>query len=124
MPGQLDKDLHDRHEEKGHQFLKNHFGDAVAEPVKLHVAAKRYLCTTDPTYDQQLSPTSLKSFKDQGGRMSLQVLREFEQNPYQQEALQLRRWDDVAKVPGKAVPTLDTYLPQYKACLADTKHTY
>jgi predicted HD phosphohydrolase len=42
---------------------------SVADPVRLHVAAKRYLCTIDLTYKARLSPTSLKSYLDQGGPM-------------------------------------------------------
>lgn len=117
MPGQLEDDLHDRHEEKAFQFLSHHFGSAVAEPVRLHVAAKRYLCTIDPAYEKQLSPTSLKSFHDQGGKMTHEELRAFEQNPYYPDALRLRRWDDIAKEPGREAPSLENYLPLLKACL-------
>lgn len=117
MPEHLEDDLHDRHEEKAYRFLQEHFGDAVAEPVKLHVAAKRYLCTTEPSYEKQLSPTSLKSYHDQGGPMQAEELLAFEQNPYYRDALRLRRWDDIAKVPNKDVPALETYLPLLQACL-------
>ena len=34
----------DRHEERGAEYLREAFGAAVAGPVRLHVAAKRYLC--------------------------------------------------------------------------------
>lgn len=119
IPGRLEDDLHDRHEEKAYQFLSHHFGSAVAEPVRLHVAAKRYLCTTEPTYKKQLSPTSLKSFHDQGGEMTPEELLAFEQNPYYVDALRLRRWDDIAKEPGKEVPSLENYLPLLKACLTN-----
>jgi len=120
MPQQFKDDLHDHHEEKGYQFLRNHFGDAVAEPVRLHVAAKRYLCTTEPNYELQLSTTSLKSYQDQGGRMTPEEQRLFEQNPYYRESLDLRRWDDEAKVNGKLVPTLATYLPLLEGCLLNS----
>ena len=56
LPEDCDQDLHDRHESSGYHYLRRHFGDAVAEPVRLHVAAKRYLCTTDPAYCDELSP--------------------------------------------------------------------
>lgn len=119
MPEKITEDLHDQHEEKAYHFLLHHFGDEVAEPVKLHVPAKRYLCTTAPDYEQHLSPTSLKSYYDQGGRMTPQELKNFESNPYYRDALQLRRWDDEAKVAKKTVPRLVAYIPLLKACLSD-----
>src|SRR5439155_480793 len=33
-----------QHEEVPHAFLSEHFGPEIAEPIRLHVAAKRYLC--------------------------------------------------------------------------------
>ena len=39
-----------RHEDVAHAFLSEHFGPEIAEPIRLHVAAKRYLCATDPSY--------------------------------------------------------------------------
>jgi len=56
-----------RHEEVAHAFLSRHFGAEIAEPIRMHVAAKRYLCATDPSYLQQLSPPSLHSLDLQGG---------------------------------------------------------
>src|SRR5262245_24105241 len=37
-----------RHGRAGAQWLSQWFGAAVTEPVRLHVAAKRYLCATEP----------------------------------------------------------------------------
>src|SRR5215469_8285650 len=51
----------DRHEEIGWGFLKATFGPAVAEPVRLHVPAKRYLCAVEPGYFDILSPASVRS---------------------------------------------------------------
>ena len=42
----------------------------VTECVRLHVAAKRYLCATDPTYFGKLSPASVHTLSLQGGPMS------------------------------------------------------
>jgi predicted HD phosphohydrolase len=36
----------DKHEELGQAWLQNWFGPEVTQPVRLHVAAKRYLCAT------------------------------------------------------------------------------
>ena len=46
------------------------FGAAVTEPVRLHVAAKRYLCATEPGYFALLSPESVRTLALQGGPMT------------------------------------------------------
>src|SRR5581483_1392329 len=51
----------DRHEALGHAYLSRHFGPEVTEPVRLHVAAKRYLCGTEPDYFARLAPDSVRS---------------------------------------------------------------
>ncbi len=56
-----------RHEELGSDWLAARFGPEVVEPVRLHVAAKRYLCTVDPAYYDGLSPASKQSLALQGG---------------------------------------------------------
>ncbi len=97
LPQEIDLNLDDRHEEIGHAFLRQHFVAAVSEPVRLHVAAKRYLCTVDPEYRKKLSPTSFKSFLDQGGEMSNAERKTFEAEPFFGDAVLLRQWDDGAK---------------------------
>ena len=87
------------HEEIGEIFLKEWFGEAVTQPVKLHVPAKRYLCTTDETYFDKLSPASVHTLKLQRGLMSESELSRFRMNKYFEEGLQLRIWDDLAKEP-------------------------
>lgn len=110
LPTSLGEDLNDYHEERGYQWVLNHFGAAVADPVRLHVAAKRYLCTIDPGYAQTLSPTSYKSFQDQGGTMREDEKTAFEDEPFYQEALDLRRWDDQAKDPSQKTASLAHFL--------------
>lgn len=117
LPEDCAGNLDDRHETIGYTFLKRHFGARVADPVRLHVAAKRYLCTIDPDYAKQLSPTSYKSFLDQGGVMSEVEQRAFEAEPHYQEALQVRRWDDIAKDPEQATPTIDAFLPRLQKAM-------
>ena len=118
LPAHCAMDLHDHHEEVGYLFLKDHFGDAVADPVRLHVAAKRYLCTTDSEYQDRLSPTSLKSFFDQGGQMDANEMAEFEQEPYFEDAVRLRRWDDTAKDSRLPEQDVRDFIPQIEAALA------
>jgi phosphonate degradation associated HDIG domain protein len=98
-----------RHEEAGERWLAARFGPEVTEPVRLHVAAKRYLCAVDPAYAATLSPASTLSLKLQGGPMSPAEVAEFERNPHYGAAVRLRRWDDAAKVQDLAVPGLESY---------------
>jgi phosphonate degradation associated HDIG domain protein len=98
-----------RHEEDGYRWLLSRFGPAVAEPVRSHVAAKRYLCAVEPDYFAQLSPASVQSLALQGGPFDAEEVCEFERLPWCADAVQLRRWDDAAKVPGMRVAGLEAY---------------
>ena len=117
LPADDHTDLDDRHEERAHPWLLEHFGPAVADPVRLHVAAKRYLCTVDPDYVSTLSPTSLKSYHDQGGNMSDVERSNFEAEPHFREAVTLRRWDDIAKAPGLETPAVTFFVPYLEKSL-------
>ena len=105
------------HEEVGADYLEPFFPDAVTTPIRLHVPAKRYLCTTDASYYDGLSEASKRSFRVQGGVMSDEERAAFEQIPHYQDALRLRRWDDLAKVRGLEIPAIDTYHEIVQACL-------
>ncbi|MFN3811826.1 MAG: HD domain-containing protein [Roseateles asaccharophilus] len=100
----------DEHELRALPLLSQGFGAAVLEPIRLHVAAKRYLVATEPGYRETLSPASLHSLMLQGGPMSPDECAAFAALPFAQDALALRRWDDVGKEVGKPTPSLDYYL--------------
>lgn len=117
MPESVEENLDDQHEERGHTWVKRYFGEAVAAPVRLHVLAKRYLCTRDSNYEGQLSETSRKSFYDQGGVMSPEEIRAFESDPHWKEALEVRRWDDLAKDPNRQTECIEFFLPLLESCL-------
>ena len=99
------------HEQAGSDWLRQRFVQEVAEPVRLHVAAKRYLCTVDPAYAERLSKASVLSLEIQGGLMRADELRSFESNRFHQHAVRLRFWDDRAKVAGAAVKDPREYIP-------------
>ena len=105
------------HEEIGANYLEPFFPEVVTTPIRLHVPAKRYLCTTDASYYDDLSEASKRSFRLQGGVMSDEEQAAFERIPHYQDALQLRRWDDLAKVKGLEIPAIDTYREIVQACL-------
>jgi phosphonate degradation associated HDIG domain protein len=87
-------------------FLRPAFGNAVLEPIRLHVDAKRYLCFADPQYWASLSEESKRSLEFQGGAFDARQAGEFLQRPFAGDAARLRRWDDLAKLPGAATPRL------------------
>jgi predicted HD phosphohydrolase len=97
--------------------LETLFSPAVTEPIRLHVEAKRYLCAVNPTYWDSLSTASKHSLEIQGGVFSPQAAAQFIQQPYAKEAVQLRVWDDRAKVPALQVPPLEHFVPTLKSCL-------
>jgi phosphonate degradation associated HDIG domain protein len=103
-----------RHEELANTLLSSHLPASVTEPIRLHVAAKRYLCGADPNYLGELSPSSVLSLNLQGGPMSAEEQAHFLAGPHAQEAITLRHWDDEAKIPDLQVPLLDTYLELVK----------
>jgi [1-hydroxy-2-(trimethylamino)ethyl]phosphonate dioxygenase len=108
-----DTGIDDHHENSGWHFLRRYFPPAIVEPVRLHVAAKRYLCAVDTRYHAALSEPSRVSLALQGGVMDAAEVRAFEQHPHFEAALRLRRWDDAAKTPGLPTPSLEhfaTYL--------------
>lgn len=100
-----------RHEIHGARALRRWFGPAVAGPVALHVAAKRYLCAVEPGYEAALSPASMLSLKLQGGRFTPAQCRRFARSRFAADAIRLRRWDDRGKVAGRLVPGLEHYRP-------------
>ena len=108
------------HEQIGEKWLKQRFGPEISQPVRLHVTAKRYQCTVNPDYLEQLSPASTKSFVLQDGKMDEDEITAFERNPFFKDALQLRTWDDNAKNPKATTPLLEHYLPLIKAVLVSS----
>lgn len=103
-----ERGIDDRHDELAARWLSRGFGPEVVEPVRMHVAAKRYLCAVDPAYE--LSPPSMLSLQLQEGPMSAEEAVEFESQPHFDAAVRLRRWDDAAKVVGMTTPSLRHFL--------------
>jgi phosphonate degradation associated HDIG domain protein len=107
----------DQHEERGHQFLAAWFGPEVTEPVRLHVAAKRYLCATEADYFGRLSKDSVLSLSLQGGPMSAAEVAAFDALPQSAAAVKLRRFDEQAKVKNLQTPAVGHFLPAVARCL-------
>lgn len=105
------------HEDIGESFLNDWFGEQVTQPVKLHVAAKRYLCAVDDSYLARLSEASVLTLKLQGGPMSEAETAEFEANPHHRDAVRLRIWDDLAKDPDAETPDIAHFMTYAARCL-------
>lgn len=96
----------DVHQYRCLPFLRPLFSSATLEPIKLHVEAKRYLCAVDPAYYGMLSEDSRRSLVLQGGIFNPEQVEKFAALPYAQAAIDLRRWDDLAKVNNAPTPGL------------------
>jgi len=108
--------IDDRHEEIGADWLSRHFDPAVAQPVRLHVPAKRYLCAVESDYFGKLSPDSVRSLALQGGPMSAAEVAAFDRDPHAEAAKRLRRYDEAAKDPKAATPDFEHFLRFVEAC--------
>jgi phosphonate degradation associated HDIG domain protein len=113
-----DHGIDDTHEALAARWLSRWFGPDVIEPVRMHVAAKRYLCAVEPEYLRQLSQASMVSLRLQGGPMSADEVRACRASPHLADAVRLRKWDDEAKDPELAVPGLESYVPTIEEALA------
>jgi len=106
-------------------FLRGLLPDAVLEPIRLHVDAKRYLCQAEAGYWDNLSPASKQSLELQGGVFTAFQADQFLRLPFSSDAVKLRRWDDLAKVPGLHTPPLPWYTDQLaQVALPDNQAIY
>ena len=105
-------DNHDRvHEEAGADFLQPYLPAAVVDCVRLHVAAKRYLCATRPDYLRCLSDASIHSLQLQGGPMGDDEVTAFAREPNLEAILQVRYLDDSGKRQDMQTPPVTRFLP-------------
>ncbi|WUH92865.1 TauD/TfdA family dioxygenase [Streptomyces sp. NBC_00433] len=100
-----------RHSHSGADLLARWFGPEVTEPVRLHVAAKRYLCAVEPGYRERLSAASEYTLQVQGGPMTAQEAAAFARLPHARDAVAVRRWDEAAKEPGADGPDFAHFRP-------------
>lgn len=91
-------DVEDKfHEDAGAEVLGPFFPTLVTDCVRYHVAAKRYLCATKPSYYDRLSEASIHSLNLQGGAMNADEVTEFEKNPNLKEIVKVRYYDEAGK---------------------------
>ena len=105
-------DTKDRlHEDAGAKVLQNFFPQLVIDCVRYHVAAKRYLCATRPSYFYRLSEASVHSLNLQGGPMCGDEVKEFEKKPYFKDILKVRYLDEAGKREDMSIPSFSYFAP-------------
>ena len=112
-----DSGIDTQHESVGSAWLSQYFGPEVTEPVRLHVAAKRYLASVEPGYFDRLSDASRLSLKLQGGPMDPAQARAFEAQRFFADAVRLRRWDEEGKIVGYQGPEMAHFVAICRRCL-------
>jgi len=105
----IEQGIDNQHDEAGAEVLQRFFPPRVTECVRLHVAAKRFLCATEPSYFGKLSDASVKTLALQGGPMSPAEIAEFRSHAFFAEAVRVRLWDEAAKAPDLRVPGFEHY---------------
>jgi len=97
------------HDTAGAHVLEAFFPPIVTECVRMHVAAKRYLCAVNVNYFGQLSQASKHTLSLQGGPMDHNMVAEFKLNPFYKDIVRVRIWDDQGKVVGMPTKSFADY---------------
>lgn len=97
------------HHEVGADLIAPWVPARVAWLVRMHAEAKRYLCATEPGYYDALTPGSRFTMTLKGGTMTTDEAARRAQHPWMADAVRLRRWDDLAKVPGKTTEPIEAW---------------
>ena len=113
----LENDIDACHEDAGANFLAPYFPKTITEPIRLHVAAKKYLCAVDDQYLNRLSDASINSLNLQGGPMTASEVKLFEANPHHLAAVKARHYDDDGKVSGLDIRPIKDYRGQLESLL-------
>jgi phosphonate degradation associated HDIG domain protein len=104
-----DRGIDTRHEQIGAGYLARAFGPEVTEPIRLHVAAKRYRVAVDPAYASRLSEASQQSLTLQGGPMNADEIKVFLADPFAAAAQKLRSYDEAGKDLDAEVASFEAY---------------
>jgi len=102
------------HETIGAQWLHQMgFSERICALVRNHVKAKKYLAYKIPDYIQTLSLASQQTLVLQKGMMTAEEAFNFEMDPYFDDSLLIRRYDDSAKDASQLSRPLDLALDHY-----------
>ncbi len=105
----IKKGIDKKHENSGSLFLSKFFPDDVTKLIKGHVPAKRYLVYCEKGYYESLSIASKRSLDVQGGSFSKEEANEFIKQPFMQDAVRLRKYDDLAKIENLEIPNINYF---------------
>jgi len=108
-PGAQDAGIDMHHDVVGAEWVATRFPVSVAEPIRLHVAAKRYLITTQKDYLAKLSPSSVHTLNMQGGALNQEEVIDFISRVGAEDAVRVRLWDDMAKIRDKPTSKLEDF---------------
>jgi len=108
--------IDDTHQYFALPFLRGLFPDAVLDPIRLHVDAKRYLCATHEGYWAKLSDDSKRSLELQGGKFAPDAAASFLEQPGARDAVLLRQWDDLGKQADWETPSLAHFMARAARC--------
>ena len=98
------------HEIVGEKYLRQlGFSEKICQLVGAHVMAKRYLCAVEKEYWDGLSQSSKTTLKYQGGIFNDEQVKACQKDPWLENKLAVRKWDDQAKDPSMWTPPLSDY---------------
>lgn len=112
-----DAERHLSHGPRAAAKLEPLFGPAVIDPIRLHVAAKRYLCYAHPGYAHSLTAYASHSLHRQGGAFTPEEARTFMREPHAVDAVNLRLWDDQAQSLNMTTPGLPHFAATLRTCV-------
>ena len=97
------------HENLGANYLAKYFGEEVINPIRAHVDSKKYLAAVEVGYYNLLSEASQISLAAQGGPFTKEEAENFIKKPFMKDAVEMRRFDDMAKIVNKKTPNLEHF---------------
>ena len=116
LPAASNEELMEVYGRKDHESVaadwlrKRGFSEIIGILIENHVNAKRYLCFANAAYYDNLSEASRKTLAFQGGKMTVDEAKKFEQNPYFETIIKMRRWDEAAKTANMKLPDLEYFM--------------
>jgi len=100
---------------KFHEFVGSYllseigFSKLVCDIVENHVKTKRYLVSKYPQYFDRLSEASKGTLVHQGGNMNENEIIQFEREENFEIYLQMRSWDERAKIKDMQIPRIEHF---------------
>ena len=80
------------------QILRNlNIQYPIPKLVENHVKVKKYMVYKYPNYYNNLSEASKQTLEYQGGKMSKEEVKQFENDPVFRDSIKLRQFDDESK---------------------------